>query len=337
MARFKNMITCIDTHTMGEPLRLVTAGIPPIPGDTILKKRAYFKENMDHLRKLLMLEPRGHADMYGCVLVPPVTEDGDFGTLFIHGGGHGIMCGHGCIAVSTAIFETGMISGREGINELRLDTPAGRVTSFVRIESGRVRDVTFQNVPTFVCEENIKIELEGIGPIIGDLVFGGDFYVYADVAQLGLEISAENAGALTQRAMEIKRKVQGTRDIVHPTESGLSGLYGVILTSPPEISGNRAVSKNVCVFADGEVDRSPCGTGTSGRFTQLYAKGIIGRDMVLEHSGIIGTAFEARMKEDALVGDRMGIIATVTGSAYIMGFNQVVLDPADPLPEGFHL
>jgi proline racemase len=337
MIQFKNVVTCIDTHTLGEPLRLVTSGIPPIPGATILEKRAYFKDNLDHFRKLLMLEPRGHADMYGCVLVPPVTPDGDFGTLFIHNEGHGTMCGHGCIAVSTAVFDTGMMTGREGVNELRLDTPAGRVTSFVYIENGRVKNVTFQNVPTFVHEENIKIPVEGVGEITGDLVFGGDFYVYADANQLGLEIRPENAGALARLAVEIKHKVLGMRKIVHPLEPKLNGLYGTILTSGPEIRGNRAIAKNICVFADGEVDRSPCGTGTSGRFTQLYAKGTITGDMVLEHHSVIDTVFEARMKEPAMIGDKKGIVATVTGSAHIMGFNQIVLDPNDPLPDGFHL
>jgi len=337
MIQFKNVITCIDTHTLGEPLRLITSGIPPIPGKTILEKRAYFRDNMDNLRRLLMLEPRGHADMYGCVLVPPVTEDGDFGTLFIHNEGHGTMCGHGCIAVSTAVFDTGMMVGREGVNELRLDTPAGRVTSFVRIENGRVRDVTFQNVPTFVYEERVKIPLSGIGEITGDLVFGGDFYLYTDAKQLGVEILPENTRELTRLAMEIKRKVLEMRQIVHPIEPKLNGLYGVIITSDPIVRGDRVVSKNVCIFADGEVDRSPCGTGTSGRFTQLYAKGLLRRGMVLEHHSIIDTVFEARMKEEATIGDKKGIVATVTGSAYIMGFNQIVLDPNDPLPNGFRL
>lgn len=337
MLQFKNMITCIDMHTLGEPLRLITAGFPPIPGKTVLEKRAYFKEKMDHLRKLLMLEPRGHADMYGCVLIPPVSDDGDFGTLFIHNEGHGAMCGHGCIAVSTAVFDTGMMSGREGINELRLDTSTERVTSFVNIENGRVKNVTFQNVPTFVYEENIKIPVEGIGEVTGDLVFGGDFYVYVDVKQLGMEIAPENTKELARRAMEIKHKVLEMRKIVHPTEPKLTGLYGTILTSSPEIRGERAISRNICVFADGEVDRSPCGTGTSGRFTQLYAKGLIEKDMVLEHHSIIDTVFEARMKEETTIGDKRGIVATVTGSAYIMGLNQIVLDPNDPLPDGFHL
>ena len=337
MMQFRNIITCVDAHTVGEPFRIVTSGIPPLLGDTILEKRAYFKENFDDLRRLLMLEPRGHADMYGGVIVPPVTPDGDLGILFMHNEGHGTMCGHGCIAVATVVFETGMRACKEGINPLRLDTPAGRITAYAEIREGRVQKVSFDNVPTFIYREDISLELDGIGEVTGDIVYGGDFYVFVDASKLGLDIVPEQAKELAKRAMELKYKALEKYSVVHPEEPRLNGIYGTLLTTRPKVEGNRVVTRNVCVFANGEIDRSPCGTGTSARLTQLYIKGILKKGMTLEHHSIIDTVFEAVVKEDTNVADRRAIVATVSGRASIMGFNQFVLDDADPLPRGFHL
>lgn len=337
MIQFKNIVTCVDAHTVGEPLRIVTSGFPVMQGDTILERQAYFKKEYDHLRKLIMLEPRGHADMFGCVLVPPATPDGDLGVLFMHGEGHSSMCGHGIIAVSKIAYETGMVSGADGVNTLRIDAPAGRITSFVAMEDGRVKKVSFQNVPTFVHMENIKIPVEGIGEVTADVVFGGAFYVFLDAAQLGLDVVPEQARELARRAMEIKHKVMEMHEIVHPLEPKLAGIYGVILTTPPEVCSERVVTRNICVFADGEIDRSPCGTGTSARLTQLYARGIVKKGMTLENHSIIDTVFEGTIKEEATIADKKGIVAMISGTAHIMGLSQFVLDPDDPLPEGFRL
>jgi proline racemase len=337
MMQFRNIITCVDAHTVGEPFRIVTSGIPPILGDTILEKIAYFKENLDDLRKLLMLEPRGHSDMYGGVIVPPVTPDGDIGILFMHNEGHGTMCGHGCIAVSTVVFETGMRIGKEGVNILKLDTPAGRVTAYVEIQGGRVGKVSFDNVPTFIYMEDISVNLDGIGEVSGDIVYGGDFYVFVDADKLGLDIVPEQSKELARRAMEIKYKALEKYNVVHPENPKLNGIYGTLLTTQPKFENNRVITRNICVFANGEIDRSPCGTGTSARLTQLYMRGVLEKGMMLEHHSIINTVFEAVVKKETTVADKRAIIPTVSGRASIMGFNQFVLDDADPLPKGFHL
>ncbi len=337
MTNFRRTVSCIDAHTMGEPFRVVTSGVPPLSGATILEKRACFKERYDSIRRLLMLEPRGHSDMYGGILLPPVTRDGDFGILFMHNEGMGTMCGHGCIAATTVIFETGMMESREGENLLKLDTPAGRITARAEVRGGRVKRVSFENVPTFVYMENVPLEAAGIGEIPCDIVFGGDFYVFADVSRLGLELAPENARELASRAMELKRCALSRYEVVHPAEPRLRGIYGTLLTSGPEVEGGVARARNICVFANGEIDRSPCGTGTSARLTQLYMKGIIKPGMKLEHHSIIDTVFEAEAVRETEVAGRRAIIPRVSGSANITAFCNFVLDEDDPLPDGFRL
>ena len=337
MMNFRRMISCIDAHTMGEPFRVAVSGVPPLAGATILDKRAYFAEHYDDIRRMLMMEPRGHSDMYGGLLLPPVTEDGDFGILFMHNEGMGTMCGHGCIAAATVIFETGMMEAHEGDNVLRLDTPAGRITACAEVRGGRVKRVSFENVPTFVYLEDISLGLDGIGEVRGDIVYGGDFYVFADVSQLGMELVPENARALAARAMELKYKALEKYEVVHPEEPKLRGIYGTLLTTAPETHGGTVRSRNVCVFANGEIDRSPCGTGTSARLTQLYMKGVIRPGMKLEHHSIIDTVFEAEAARETEVGGRRAIVPRVSGSAYITAFSNFVLDEDDPLPNGFRL
>lgn len=337
MIQFKNVITCIDAHTVGEPLRIVTSGFPPIKGDTILEKRAYVTKNLDHLRKMIMLEPRGHAGMYGCILVSPVTDDGDFGVLFTHNEGLSTMCGHGIIGLSKVVFETGMVTGYDGVHTLRIDSPAGRITSYVDYCAGRVRKVSFDNVPSFVHKEGIRVPVDGIGEVTADIVFGGAFYVFVDAEQLGIEVVPDLASELVRRGMEIKNSVMKMHPIVHPIESGLNGIYGTILTSRPRFEGNRIISRNICVFADAEIDRSPCGTGTAARIAQLFSKGIMKKGMTLENHSIIDTVFEGVVKEEVCVADKNAVVATISGTAHIMGFTQLVLDPEDPLPEGFRI
>ena len=200
-----------------------------------------------------------------------------------------------------------------------------------------MKRVSFENVPTFVYMEDISLELDGIGEVRGDIVFGGDFYVFADVSQLGLELAPENARELAARAMELKYKALEKYEVVHPTNPKLRGIYGTLLTTAPETHGDTVRSRNVCVFANGEIDRSPCGTGTSARLTQLYMKGVIRPGMKLEHHSIIDTVFEAEAVRETEVGGRRAIVPRVSGSAYITAFSNFVLDEDDPLPNGFRL
>ena len=334
--RFKRMISCIDAHTAGEPVRIVTSGFPAIHGDTMLERRAYVLENLDHCRKLIMREPRGHNEMFGALIMSPVTPDGDIGVLFIDNGGMGTMCGHATIGVSKTVFGTGMIPAAEGINTLKIDTPAGRVISFVEVRDGEVVSVSFENVPAFMYKSGVKIPLPGIGEVTADVCFGGAFYVFVEAPQVGLDVIPENASKLRDICMGIKETLNGMKIISHPTEA-IDWVYGAGIYTPPEISGGRIVNRNILVFGNAQIDRSPCGTGTCARMSQLYAKGIMKPGMTLENHSIIDTVFEGTIAGETKVADYAAIVPKISGMAYIMGINQLVLEPDDPMPEGFHL
>ncbi|MDR0497905.1 MAG: proline racemase family protein [Treponema sp.] len=338
MINFKHYITCIDAHTGGEPLRIVTSGFPPRPGKTILEKRDYVNNHYDSLRKMLMLEPRGHSGMYGCILTPPVTPDGDFGVLFTHNEGLSSMCGHGIIGVTKVALETGVIIVKEGVNTLKIDSPAGRIVSYADVENGKVLRVRFHNVPCFVYKENISVEVDGIGSISGDIVYCGAFYVYVDAEKLGLKVNADFGDELVKRGMEIKRKVWAAEgEFNHPTEKGITWLYGTIICDPVRREGKTLVSNNVCIFAEGQIDRCPTGTGTGGRTALLVQNGIMRDDDLLINKSIINTPFESRVLKHVKEGDYPAVLTEVSGTAYITGFNNLVLDPDDPLAEGFRI
>lgn len=337
MMRFKNYINCIDAHTGGEPLRIITSGFPPIPGKTILEKRDYILKNHDNLRKLMMLEPRGHSGMYGCILVDPVTEDGDLGVLFTHNGGLSSMCGHGIIAVTKVAIETGMILAEDGIKVVKIDSPAGRITAYAEVEGGAVKEVKFQNVPCFIYRENVEIEVDRIGKVVGDVAYCGAFYMFVDVAQLKIEINPDNSDELVRLGMVIKHKVDELMDFDHP-ESGVNWLYGSILyTNPQRLEDNTLSTKNICIFAEGQIDRSPTGTGTGGRVAIHFAKGEMKKEDTLINKSVIDTVMKGRVIEETKVGNFDAVITEVSGTAYISGFNQLVLEPEDPLPEGFRI
>ncbi len=338
MMNFQHYITCIDAHTAGEPLRIVTAGFPPIPGRTMLEKRRYVNEHYDGLRRMIMLEPRGHSGMYGCIMTPAVTPDGDFGVLFTHNEGLSSMCGHGIIGVTKVAIETGMINSQEGENVVRIDAPAGRITAYADVKDGRVEQVRFQNVPCFVYKENITVDVDGIGPVTADICYCGAFYVYIDADKLGLTVTPENADQLVARGMEIKNKVWAAEgEFVHPTEPGINWLYGTILCDPVVREGKQLISNNICIFAEGQIDRSPTGTGTGGRTALLVQKGIMQDDDVLVNKSVIDTPFTSRVVKHVYEGSYPAVLAEVGGTAFITGFNNLVLDPADPLPEGFRI
>lgn len=325
-------ITTIDAHAAGEPLRVVTGGWPPIPGDTILAKRRYAREHLDHLRRSLMFEPRGHADMYGCVLTEPVTPDGDLGVLFMHNEGYSTMCGHGVIGLVTVLLETGMLDLREVI---RLDTPAGRVTARANVEGRRVRSVAFENVASFAYRVDQSVEVPGVGRIRYDVGFGGAFYAYCQAEDLGLRIVPEEFRKLIEAGMAVKRAVMNSLETRHPVESDLGFLYGTIIDSPPV--GESADSRNVCIFAEGEVDRSPTGTGVSGRVALEHAKGRlrIGEPFVIE--SLIGTRFTGRVVRETTFGEYAAVVPEVEGSAWITGRQEFLISPDDPLKDGFIL
>lgn len=337
MMKFKHYIQCVDAHTGGEPLRIVTSGFPSIPGGTILEKRKYVLENLDHLRKMIMLEPRGHSGMYGCILCDPVTEDGDFAVLFTHNEGLSSMCGHAVIAISKVAIEMGVVNYQEGRNVIKIDAPAGRITCFADVRNDEVVNVSFQNVPCFVYQSDITVEVDGIGLIQADIAYCGAFYVYVDVTKVNLNITPETADRLVAMGMEIKHKVAAVTRFVHPTEPGIDWLYGTIFYTPLKPDGNNMRTKNICIFAEGQIDRSPTGTGTGGRVALHYAKGELAKGQTLINDSVIDTTMEGKVISETTIGQYPAVITEVSGTAHIMGFNNLVLDPKDPLPEGFRI
>jgi proline racemase len=323
-------ITTIDALAAGEPLRVITGGLPPIPGDTILAKRRYAREHLDHIRRALMFEPRGHTDMYGCMLTEPVTPDGDLGVLFMHNEGYSTMCGHGVIALVTVLLETGMLEPREVI---RLDTPAGRVTARANFDGQRVRSVAFENVPSFAYRLDQSVEVPGIGKVRFDVGFGGAFYAYCKAEDLGVRIVPEEFRKLIEIGMAVKHAVKESLEIRHPFEEDLGFLYGTIIDGRPHSEG--ADSRNVCIFAEGEVDRSPTGTGVSGRVALEHAKGSLGVGDPFVIESLIGTRFTGRVVRQTTFGEYAAVIPDVEGSAWITGQHEFLVAPDDPLRAGF--
>jgi trans-L-3-hydroxyproline dehydratase len=328
-------ITAVDAHTAGEPFRVIVDGFPELQGDTILEKRRYAKEKYDHLRTALMWEPRGHADMYGCILTPPVTPDADFGILFIHNEGFSTMCGHGIIGIATVVLETGMMPMTSPTTTIRIDSPAGLITAFAHIENGRVKDASFRNVPSFVAELDAAVDVPGLGKIRYDLAFGGAFYAYVHAKDAGVSCSAEDFRPLIEKGMAIKRAVMSSRKIEHPFESDLGFLYGTIFVDEPNDPASH--SRNVCIFADGEVDRSPTGTGVSGRLAIHYRRGEIRKNQPIVVESIIGSTFSGTVVEEAAFGPYAAIIPEVRGETHLVGSNELWINPQDPLKDGFIL
>ncbi|MGH9767803.1 MAG: proline racemase family protein [Blastocatellia bacterium] len=320
-------ITTIDAHTEGEPFRVITGGFPDLPGDTMLARRRYAKAHYDDLRTALMWEPRGHADMYGCIVTPPVTPGADVGVLFIHNEGFSTMCGHGVIGFTTVALETGMFPMTEPETTLKIDTPAGLVTARGKVSDGRVKSVYFQNVPSFVLELDAVVAAPELGRVSYDLAFGGAFYAYIKAEDLGLRCAPGDYRRLIEAGMTIKRAVTASRAVPHPFEEDLSFLYGVIFIGPASDANHH--SRNVCVFAEGEVDRSPTGTGVSGRLAIHHARGEIGAGEAITIESIIGSKFTGKVARTTTFGPYSAVIPEVEGTAHITGRHEFLIDPTD--------
>ncbi len=336
MTDYSRQLHTIDMHTGGEPLRVVLAGLPPLPAGTVLEKRAWLRERHDDIRRFLMLEPRGHADMYGAYLFPAVTPGADFGVIFLHNEGYSDMCGHGIIALGRLLVELGMVPRQSPRTRIAFDAPAGFIEAWVEWDGRRAGRTTFRNVPGFIYRRDLAVHTPGFGAITGDIVFGGAFYYYF-TAPDGLAIEPENVRTLIELGAQAKAAVVAQVSIQHPLEPGLDQLYGSIIDGPPNTASAGADQSNVCIFADREVDRSPTGTGTSGRAAQLFLRGRLGLDQPYVNASIVGSRFEVRVVEAAKVGPFDGAVTEVTGDAHIMGFNQWVLERDDPFPQGFFL
>jgi proline racemase len=331
----------LDAHAAGEPLRLILEGYPAPKGRTMLEKRAWVRKHADFIRRALMLEPRGHADMYGAVLTEPVTPEADAGVLFMHNEGYSTMCGHGIVAVTTMAVERGLIKSREP-NRIIYDSPAGPVhaRAFVSRKDGpggpgvRVDRVAFDNVPSFVFAPGLAVRAAN-REVRVDVAFGGAFYAIVDAEAAGLPIAPAKLPELRRVGMEIKHAVEDAITVVHPLDAGLTGIYGTIFTGPPERGD--ADLKNVTIFADAEVDRSPCGTGTCAVMAVIDAMGLMPQDRPFGHESLIGTLFNGRITGRTRVGDFDAILPELEGSAWITGEHVFLVDDEDPLKGGFRL
>jgi len=332
-------IKTIDMHTGGEPLRVIIDGFPELKGNSVLDYRRNCKDNFDHLRTALMFEPRGHADMYGCILLPPNDEDGDFGIIFLHNEGYSTMCGHAIIAISTLAVEMNWITVQEGENTLKIDAPCGRITSYASVEKGQVTGVRFHCVPSFVVGLDRTVMIDGIGEITYDLAYGGAFYAYVDMAKnnFDFDLSSSSYKQLIAKGMDIKHAVmRADKEILHPFEKDLSFLYGTIfIDNKKQASGND--SRNVCIFAEGEVDRCPTGSGVSGRMAIHKSRKEIdfGETMTIE--SITDSVFKGSVISEEDYGPFIAVIPQVEGTAYITGMQTFVIAPNDPMKNGFIL
>ena len=302
--------------------------MPPLEGATILEKRRFALERLEGVRRLLVHEPRGHADMYGCFVTEPEDEGADLGVVFFHNAGYSTACGHGTIALVTWALESGVLPAVEPDTRVVVDVPSGRLETLARVEDGAVRSVRFRNVPAFVEAEALLAE-----GLRADVAFGGAFY--ASVAS-PLPVQPRHLPELIELGRAVKAGLEAQRGFVHPEERELRDIYGVVFWERVDM-GPPVRQRNVTVFADGEVDRSPCGSGTSARLALLERAGELPRGEELVHEGVVGTEFRARVVGDAQVAGRPAVVTEVEGSAYRTGAHQFVLDPADPLREGFLL
>ncbi|MBV9230143.1 MAG: proline racemase family protein [Chloroflexi bacterium] len=337
-AKEATVITTIDAHAAGEPLRIITAGLPPLPGKTMLEKRRYMQQHLDYIRHILMWEPRGHRDMYGAVMTPAVTPEVDLGILFMHNEGYSTMCGHGIIALVTTLLETGALPAKGQQTQVNLDTPAGLVQATAHLDArGCVEYVSFLNVPSFLYSQNVAIEVAGVGKVPVDIAFGGAFYAVLPAAYVGLRVMPQHQEQLITIGEAIKKAVNALMPINHPIEEDLGFLYGTIFTDSPEDSAHH--SRNVCIFADGEVDRSPTGTGVSARLAIHHAKGEITDNQSIIIESILGAAstFSGRVVGHAQIGQYKAIVPEVSGRAFITGRHEFIVNPNDELGRGFFL
>jgi proline racemase len=328
-------VVAIDSHTAGEPFRVVVKGAPRIEGRTMIERRRFAQRHLDDFRRALIWEPRGHADMYGGFIGPPTDPGNDLSALFLHNEGFSTMCGHGIIALTKVALDTGILPVAGPETTIRIDTPAGQIQATATVLGGIVGEVRFRNVSSFVLDLDNRIEVPGLGSVGYDLAFGGAFYAYVQASELDLQLTPEGTSRLIDTGRRIKRAVMDSRSIPHPTEPDLGFLYGVIFIGPAEDPDNH--SRNVCVFADGEIDRSPTGTGVSGRLALHHARGEVSIGKAITIESILGSTFTGRVVETSEVGGLPAVIPEVAGTAHITGRSEFWLDPDDELGRGFLL
>lgn len=328
-------IFAIDSHTMGEPTRIIVGGVPNIPGKTMPEKKAYLEKNLDYVRTAIMLEPRGHNDMFGSIITQPTIEEADLGIIFMDGGGYLNMCGHGSIGAATVAVESGMVEVTEPVTKITLEAPAGLVKASVKVENGKAKEVSIVNVPAFLYKRDVEVDVPEIGKVIMDISFGGSFFAIVKCENLGIEICPANAQKIIEIGMKIIKAVNEQVEIQHPTLPHIKTVDLCEIYGPAKSAD--ATLQNAVVFGQGQLDRSPCGTGTSAKLATLYAKGLLKINQEFVYESILETKFRGRVLEETKVGEYDAIIPEITGSAFITGHSQFFIDPEDPVKHGFIL
>jgi proline racemase len=327
-------VSAVDYHTAGEPFRIVTGGIPSLPGATVADRRVHAQAHLDHIRRLLVHEPRGHGGMYGCFVTPPDDPQAELGAVFFHQSGFSTACGHGTIALATWAADAGLIAADTQV--FAIDVPSGRLRVRVQRDAGgKAGPVSFRNVPAWVHRRGIVLSTP-FGEVTVDIAFGGAFYAAVPAGSLGMRVTPDFLPALIEAGRLIQRQLDSAGAAEHDTDDRLSGIYGVILHEDLPGEGDRLVQRNVTVFGDGQIDRSPCGSGTTARLA-LLAGDKMAEGQILVHQSIIGTRFEARIVGTVTERGRTAILTEVSGSASMTGLHQFVLEPDDPLGTGFSL
>ena len=330
----RRVISTVESHTEGMATRVVTGGVPALPGATMEERRQHLSGSLDDLRTLLMFEPRGHAAMSGAIIQPPLRQDADWGVVFIETTGCLPMCGHGTIGVATVLVETGMVKVSEPVTTLRLEVPAGLVTAEVEVETGRAKSVTLEMVPSFALALDQVVEVPGYGPVSLDIAYGGNFFAILPAASLGLSVERAFARELIDAGLAIMHAVNQQFEPVHPLSPTIRGCQHVSLLAD-DAAARR--SPHAMVIHPGWIDRSPCGTGTCARMAQLHARGELGLGADLVSVSLIGSEFVGRLLGTTVIGETTAVVPSITGRAWITGTANWFLDPDDPFPAGFLL
>jgi len=343
--RLSNLITAIDLHAEGEPGRVVTGGILDVPGTTMFEKMKYFQNHLDHLRTRLLQEPRGYPALCANVILPSTHPKAAAGFIIMEQTEYPPMSGTNTICVATALLETGMLPMNEPQTKFMLEAPAGLIGITADCQDGKVTRVTFENVPAFVVDLDIPLEIPQLGRVAVDIAWGGMFYVIADADQFGLRLTPEEGRDITRISEMIKAAAREQHPVIHPENPEITGPTIAQLSGPPH--NPRAHRRNVVTVSTntsdwkkpstwtGVIDRSPCGTGTCAKMAVLHARGQLGIDQEFVHEGILGTIFTGRLAREVQVGSYKAVVPTLSGTAWITAINQLTVDPSDPFPNGF--
>lgn len=330
----KKTFFCIDSHTCGCPVRLVASGGPLLKGNSMMERRLHFMKEYDWIRLGLMFEPRGHDMMSGSILYPPVEASNDIGVIYIETSGCLPMCGHGTIGTVTIAIEEGLVSPKVP-GKLRLETPAGLILIDYVQEGAKVKSVKLTNVKSFLFKESLTVDCPGLGEIIADVAYGGNFYAIVDPQKNFEDINAFTASQLIHYGKIIRKLLNEKYEFIHPEDSNIYGLTHIQWTGKP--TKENSIGRNAVLVGENALDRSPCGTGTSARMAQWYAKGLLSKGQDFVHESYIGSQFVGRIEEETSIIGRPAIIPSIEGWAHIIGYNHIIIDDDDPYKEGFQV